>query len=51
MEIPEKWWRQDMARQQRELDELDEEIVSGEINRKEGDRRYVPESGIRLNRT
>lgn len=48
MEIPEEWYRKDMAAAQADLDELDREIRGGVIGAKEGDGRYG--AGIRIER-
>lgn len=48
MEIPEKWFRQDMAAAQSSLDELDQEILGGRIAEKEGEGRY--DAGIKIKR-
>jgi hypothetical protein len=48
MEIPEEWFRKDMAAAQAELDEIDQEIRGGRVGKKEGDGRY--DAGIKVER-
>lgn len=48
MEIPEEWFRQDMAAGQKVVDEIDVAIRGGDIARKPDDERYVPKGGIRF---
>lgn len=45
MEIPLAWYLEDMKREQRKADEIDEQIRGGAIAKKEGDERYVPNDG------
>lgn len=45
METPLKWHKLALAEGQREIDRVDADILSGNIARKEGDERYVPQSG------
>lgn len=43
MEVPEEWFQEDMARQQKEVDKLDDAIRRGAIAGKPGeDGRYIP---------
>lgn len=48
MEIPEEWYQEDMAIQQREIDERESKIKRGELDSKEGDGRYIPKQGITI---
>lgn len=48
MEIPEEWYREDIAAQQKEVDEKESSIRRGNFERKEGDGRYVPTQGISI---
>jgi hypothetical protein len=50
MEIPEEWFREDMAAQQREIDDKEKAIKRGELESQEGDNRYVPATGIAIKR-
>ena len=45
MEIPLAWYLEDMKREQRKADEIDEQIRGGAVAKKEGDERYVPNDG------
>lgn len=45
MEIPVAWYLEDMEREKRKADEIDEQIRGGAIAKKEGDERYVPNDG------
>lgn len=40
MEIPEEWYLQDIAAEQRKVDEVDRVILGGGVGKKEGDGRY-----------
>lgn len=42
MEIPEEWYQEDMAREQREIDEKEKAIKRGAASREADDGRYVP---------
>ena len=48
MEIPYKWFEQDLAREQAKVDEIDAAIKQGKVSTKEGDERYVPKGGIKF---
>ena len=50
MEIPEEWYQEDMAAQQREIDAKEASIKSGQLERQSGDGRYVPSQGISIKR-
>jgi hypothetical protein len=50
MEIPEEWFQEDMAVQQRDVDEKESAIKRGELEAKPGDNRYVPSQGIKITR-
>jgi hypothetical protein len=50
MEIPEEWYQQDMAEQQAERDKLENQIKQGKLESKEGDGRYIPAQGIKIER-
>lgn len=51
MEIPQRWFDEDVAAQQAKIDEIDAAIKGGEVARKSGDNRYVPKDGIRYDPT
>lgn len=44
MEIPEEWFQEDMAAQQRLVDEKEAMIKRGELEASDGDGRYVPKN-------
>jgi hypothetical protein len=48
MEIPEEWYKQDMATEQNMIDEKEEVIRRGALDKAEGDNRYVPSQGISI---
>lgn len=48
MEIPEEWFRADMAAAQKEVDEVDQVILGGKVGAKEGHGRYA--AGIKVDR-
>lgn len=48
MEIPEAFYQEDMAAQQRTIDEKEEAIKRGIADSTEGDGRYVPSQGISI---
>lgn len=49
MKIPQEWYEDDMAAQQRAIDEIDRAIHSGAIAGKPGeDGRYIPARGIKM---
>jgi hypothetical protein len=50
MEIPQEWYHEDMAAQQREIDDKEKAIKRGELESQEGDNRYVPNQGISIKR-
>ena len=50
MEIPEGWWTEDQVAKQKIVDEMEETIKRGELNRQQGDGRYVPAQGISIRR-
>ena len=47
MEIPLKWFQEDMAAHQRKVDEIDDAIKGGAIGQKDDDHRYVPKHAIK----
>lgn len=49
MEIPEEWYKQDMAAQQKEVDAKEATMRRGELEKQAGDGRYVPAQGISIN--
>jgi len=48
MEIPEEWYKEDMAAQQKIVDDREATIKRGEFERQAGDNRYVPTMGIKI---
>jgi len=48
MEIPEEWYKQDMALEQKVIDEKEAAIRQGTLDKAEGDNRYVPSQGISI---
>jgi len=48
MEIPEEWFKADMAEQQKLVDEREQSMRRGELESQEGDGRYVPKQGISI---
>jgi hypothetical protein len=48
MEIPQEWYNEDMAAQQKIVDDREAVIKRGEADRQEGDGRYVPSQGIKI---
>lgn len=48
MEIPEEWYKEDMAAQQAKLDQLHESIKAGSLNEQPGENRYIPSQGISI---
>lgn len=48
MEIPEEWYKADMAEQQRQVDEKENTMRRGALEAQEGDGRYVPKQGIKI---
>lgn len=48
MEIPQEWHDADLKLGQKPADETEAAILSGNIARKEGDNRYVPKDGIKI---
>jgi len=50
MEIPEEWWKEDLAEAQKRVDEMDQAIKSGVVSNNPGDNRYIPNQGISIRR-
>lgn len=50
MEIPEEFYREDMAAEQRVIDDKEESIRRGVAEGKEGEGQYVPQQGISIKR-
>lgn len=50
MEIPEEWYKEDMAAQAAEIDVKEQAIKRGELDVQSGDKRYVPSQGISIKR-
>ncbi len=48
MEIPEEWYKEDMAAQQKIVDDREATIKRGEAHRQAGDGRYIPSQGITI---
>lgn len=48
MEIPEEWFQEDMAEQQRIVAEKEQAMKRGELEMQPGDKRYVPGQGISI---
>lgn len=48
MEIPEEWFKADMAEQQKIVDEREAAMRRGELESQEGDGRYIPSQGISI---
>ncbi|MDE2099602.1 MAG: hypothetical protein KGL39_20285 [Patescibacteria group bacterium] len=48
MEIPEEWFKADMAAQQKIVDDREQAMRRGELESQEGDGRYVPKQGISI---
>jgi hypothetical protein len=48
MEIPEEWYKEDMAAQQALINEKESQIKRGEADRQAGDNRYIPSQGISI---
>lgn len=48
MEIPEEWYQEDMARQQKAIDDMDDAIRRGKVEEQPGDNRYIPSQGIQI---
>jgi uncharacterized protein (UPF0297 family) len=48
MEIPEEWFKADMAEQQKQVDTKESAMRRGELESQEGDGRYVPAQGISI---
>jgi len=53
METPQKWHDLSLAAQQKRIDGIDADILGGDIGRKDGDERYVPNQGnaIKISRS
>lgn len=48
MEIPEEWYDEDFAKKQEAIDEIDKAIYRGKFKEEDGDRRYIPSTGIKV---
>lgn len=48
MEIPEEWYKEDMAAQAREINEKEKAIKQGTFEGQAGDGRYIPSQGISI---
>jgi hypothetical protein len=48
MEILEEWYKEDMAAQQKIVDDREAQIKRGEAERQAGDGRYIPAQGISI---
>lgn len=48
MEIPEEWYNQDMAAEQRVIDDKEESMKRGVADGPEGEGQYVPKQGIKI---
>lgn len=48
MEIPEEWWKADLAEQQNQVNAKEDTIRRGELESQAGDNRYVPVQGIKI---
>lgn len=48
MEIPEEWYKEDMAAQQKIVDDREAQIKRGDAERQAGDGRYIPTQGISI---
>lgn len=48
MEIPEEWYKEDMAAQQKQVDAKEDAMRRGALESQEGDGRYVPAQGISI---
>ncbi len=48
MEIPEEWYKADMASQQEQVDAKEAAMRRGDMDKKDGDGRYVPAQGISI---
>ncbi len=48
MEIPEEWYKADMAAEQNLVDEKEEMIRRGTLNKTDGDGTYIPAQGISI---
>ena len=48
METPQEWYDEDMAAQQKIVDEREAAIKRGESDRQAGDGRYIPSQGIKI---
>lgn len=49
MEIPEEWYQADMAAQQEIVNAKEAAMRRGDLDKQEGDGRYVPKQGIKIN--
>lgn len=48
MEIPIAWFQEDMAREQKKVDEIDAALRGDDIARKPNDQRYTPKNAIKI---
>lgn len=50
MELPEEWYKEDMAREQQQVDDKEASMQRGVADGKEGEGQYVPKQGISIRR-
>ncbi len=50
METPQEWHDEDMADEQKKVDDMERSIKEGRVNIKPGDNRYIPGQGINIRR-
>jgi hypothetical protein len=48
MMIPEEWWKEDQALYQQEVNDREAAMKRGELEKKQGDGRYIPAQGISI---
>lgn len=48
MEIPEEWWKADLAEQQKQVNDKEDTMRRGELEMAPGENRYVPKQGIKI---
>lgn len=48
MEIPEEWWKADLAEQQKQVNDKEDTMRRGELEMAPGENRYVPAQGIKI---
>ncbi len=48
MEIPKEYYEEDQAEKQKHVDQIDDMIRNGDVNRENDDGRYIPKEGIRV---